>query len=400
MARGTESHDLLFAYDFPPMGGGISRWMAQLALGYPADTLTISTGMLDGAAVTDRRLPQRVDRIQVHSDRLRTVPGLLAWSRRAVRLAREPGARFAWCDSVRPSGYPARWAFQREALPYGIIMHGGDLLTLGARVAHRPFKRRVMRAILGDASVYVANSHWTAARGRGLLSELDLDAASSRVHVVPLGTDPVRWRPDAAAAAAFRRRRGLPAGPWLVTVARLVEYKGIDTAIRVLALLAADHPAVQYAVIGRGPDATRLRALSAELGVSDRVHLLTDVDDDELVAGYSMGDIYLGLTRETPTDVEGFGISLVEAAACGLPVVAARSGGIPDAVSDGETGALVEPGDVAGVVVALDQLLKRPDVARRMGHAGRELVERHLNWDRVVRDMREIAATFGRSSNK
>jgi phosphatidylinositol alpha-1,6-mannosyltransferase len=229
---------------------------------------------------------------------------------------------------------------------------------------------------------------------------MGLEAASSRIQVVPLGTDPVRWRPDTAAAAVFRRRRGLPAGPWLVTVARLVDYKGIDTAIQVLALLAAEHPAVQYAVIGRGPDAARLRALSAELGVSDRVHLLTDVDDDELVAGYSMGDIYVGLTRETPADVEGFGISFVEAAACGLPVIATRSGGIPDAVSDGETGVLLEPGDVSGVVVAIDQLLKRPDVARRMGHAGRELVERNLNWDRVVRDMREIAATLGRNSNK
>ena len=77
-----------------------------------------------------------------------------------------------------------------------------------------------------------------------------------------------------------------------------------------------------------------------------------------------------------------------------------RSGGIPDAVSDGETGVLVEPGDLAGVVAAIDQLLKRPDLARRMGQAGRDLVERHLNWDRVVREMREIAATFGRNSNK
>ena len=181
-----------------------------------------------------------------------------------------------------------------------------------------------------------------------------------------------------------------------MTVARLVEYKGIDTAIRVLALLAADHPGLQYAVIGRGPDAARLRALSAELGVSDRVHLLTDVEDTELVAGYSIGDIYVGLTRETPTDVEGFGISFVEAAACGLPVIATRSGGIPDAVSDGETGVLLEPGDPAGAAAAIDQLLKRPDVARRMGHAGRDVVERHLNWDRVVRDMREIAAEHGR----
>jgi phosphatidylinositol alpha-1,6-mannosyltransferase len=229
-----------------------------------------------------------------------------------------------------------------------------------------------------------------------LLGEFDLEAAASRVRVVPLGTDPARWRPDHAAAVEFRRRRGLPDGRWLVTVARLVEYKGIDDGIRMLASLIGDHPTLHYAVVGRGPHESALRALSEEVGVAGRVHLLTDVGDDELCAAYSLGEIYLGLTRETETDIEGFGLSFVEAAACGLPVVATRSGGIPDAVNDGETGLLADPGDLAGVAAAVDRLLRRPDVAHRMGATGRERVERHLNWDRVVREMREIAAEQGR----
>jgi phosphatidylinositol alpha-1,6-mannosyltransferase len=398
MPNRPAAHDLLFAYDFPPMGGGIARWMAELALGYPADSLTVSTGRLDGAAITDRLLPQRIDRIRIHADRLRTVPGLLAWGSRAVRLAREPGARFAWCDSVRPAGYVARWAFERTGLPYGIITHGGDLLTLRARIARRPIKRRVMRSILGGAAVYVANSQWTAARCRELLGEFGLEAAASRVRVVPLGTDPARWRFDPAGAAEFRRRRGLPNGRWIVTVARLVEYKGIDDGIRLLASLINDHPDLHYAVIGRGPYQSMLRALSEELDVTDRVHLLTDVGDDELSAAYSIGEIYLGLTRETATDVEGFGISFIEAAACHLPVVATRSGGIPDAVKDGETGLLFDSGDLAGLREGLDRLLREGAVARRMGAAGRALVERYYNWARVVTDMRAIALENGRIS--
>jgi phosphatidylinositol alpha-1,6-mannosyltransferase len=388
--------DLLIAYDFPPMGGGIARWMAAMAERYAPGTLTVSTGTLEGSDATDSAFPQRIDRIAVPAERLRTVPGLLAWSRRAVALAANPAVRFAWCDSVRPAGYPARWAYRRTGLPYGIVVHGGDLLTLRQRMERSRFKHGVMRSILHHAAVSVANSRWTAERCRDLLHDVGLPHAASRIRVVPLGTDPVRWRFDADAAAAFRAKRSLPDGRWLVTVARMVEYKGIDSAIRIVAELAAIIPDLQYAVVGRGGHHDVLRDLATGLGIGDRVHFLTDVGDDELAAAYSMGTAYVGLTRETPSDVEGFGISFVEAAACGLPVIATRTGGIRDAVGDGETGLLFDPADLAGATAALGQLLRDPSQARRMGLAGRQRVERHLNWDRVVRDMQRIAEEAGR----
>ncbi len=372
--------------------------MAALADGYPHGSLTVSTGTVAGAAAADALSPQRVDRLLVPVDRLRTLIGVLTWSRRAVTLARDPAARFAWCDTIRPAGYAAHWAYRRTRLPYGILVVGNDLLTLQARIAGSRFKRRLVRSLLGDAAVFVAISQWTAERCRLLLRELDLESAARRVRVVPLGTDPVRWRADPAAGAEFRRRRGLPDGRWLVTVARLVEYKGIDTGIRLIARLRNDHPDLHYAIIGRGPQEAALRALATKLGVADRVHLLTDVADAQLPAAYSIGEIYLGLTRETLLDVEGFGISFAEAAACGLPVIAARSGGIPDAVADGETGVMVDPHDLAGIEASVRNLLGDRILSRRLGAAGRERVERYLNWDRVVREMRAIASEFGRVS--
>jgi phosphatidylinositol alpha-1,6-mannosyltransferase len=394
----SHTRDLLFAYDFPPMGGGIARWMEALARGYPAGMLTVSTGETAGSAATDADLPQRIDRIPVHAERLRTVSGLLAWSRRGVALARDPTVRFAWCDTLRPAGYPARWAHHRTGLPYGIMVVGGDLLTLERKVARSAFKRRVMQSILGHAAVFVAISEWTADRCRTLLRALDLEPASTRVRVVPLGTDPQHWHFDPAGAATFRRRRGLPDGQWIVTVARLVEYKGIDTAIGIVADLVAEHPDLQYAVVGRGEHLAALRELSARLGVAGHVHFLTDVTDDELPAAYSIAQAYVGLTRETASDVEGFGLSFIEAAGCGLPVVATRSGGIPDAVQDGITGTLVDAHDVPAARDAVRRLLDDQALARQLGEAGRQRVERYFNWDRVVRDMQAIAAELGRET--
>lgn len=389
-------HDLLFTFDFPPMGGGIARWMEALARGYPPGTLRVSTGQLPGWEASDPGLPNPVDRLTLPSGRLKTLPGLLLWSRRAAALARDPATRFAWCGNIRPAGYPAKWAFERTGLPYGIIVHGGDLLTIRPKIERSRLKRRTYRPILDAAAVFVANSQWTAERCRELLLDLRLPEAAARVRVVPLGTDPDRYLPDPAAGAAFRAARGLPDGRWLLTVARLVPHKGIDTAIDVLAALAPQHPELHYAVVGRGTYEMGLRHRAESLGIADRVHILTDVGDAELPGAFAMADVYLGLSRESGLDVEGFGIALLEAASAGVPVIAGASGGIADAVADGETGILVDPTDAQQAVDAVRHLLADRALAARLGAAGRERVLQRFTWARVVDTLRGIAAELGR----
>ena len=93
--------------------------------------------------------------------------------------------------------------------------------------------------------------------------------------------------------------------------------------------------------------------------------------------------------------VEGFGISLVEASACGLPVVAGRSGGIPEAVRDQETGLLVDAERPEPVRDALARLLRDPALRARLGSAGRRAVEEFYNWDRVTAELRRIGHEVG-----
>jgi phosphatidylinositol alpha-1,6-mannosyltransferase len=391
------THDLLLTYDFPPLGGGISRWMEELARGYPPGSLLVSTGTVGDQDEIDRVLPNPVDRLPISTHRLKTLQGLLLWSRRVATLGRNAEARFAWCGNLRPAAYPAKWAWERVGLPYGILLHGGDLLQIRPKLQRSRLKRRTYTPLFDSARAIVANSRWTADLCRKVLGELGLAAAAERVRVVGLGTDPERFRPDDEAARRFRVRRELPEGRWLVTVARLVPHKGIDTGIEVLARLTDEFPDLRYAVIGRGAYADTLRALAAELGVADRVHLLTDVGDDELPGAFAMAEAYLGLSRESGLDAEGFGIALLEAGASGVPVVAGASGGIADAVADGETGVLVTPGDAEPAADAVRHLLADPALARRLGNAGRERVLARFTWQRVVEDLRSIAAEQGRS---
>ena len=390
-----EGRALLLTYDFPPMGGGIARWMGEMALRYPPGTLTVSTARHSGSQAGDARYPNQVDRLDLPGRRLRTVQGLVRWSHRAGRLAKSQGSEFAWCGQLRPAAYPARWLHATTGMPYGIVMHGGDLLTL-RRHLHSARKRPVVRTLLGTAATIVANSRWTADLCRSVCDDLGI-AFEGRLQVIPLGTDPAVFRPGLdprEARAAF----GLPEGRWLITVARLTPHKGIDTGIRCLAALAAEMPDLRYAVIGAGHDLVRLEALARDLAVGHRVHFLGQVGDADLPSLYNLGDVYLGPSRLGPNAVEGFGISIIEASACGLPVVVGNSGGTSEAVRDGETGVLVNAEDPGAFAATVRSLLDDHDQARRMGAAGRRAVETFFNWDRVVLAMRALGRECAEAS--
>lgn len=376
------------------MGGGIARWMGELAKHYPAGSLVVSTGRHSGSMALDRSFPNRIDRIATASERLRTIQGTFLWARRVSALASQSNVEFIWCGNLKPASYPARWAKLRTGVPYGVLLHGGDLLILRDQAQRSLLKRRAAHALLGSAAVLVSNSTWTSNLCRAVMNQVGLEFETSRVRVVPLGADPLVFRPGVD-STEVRRRYGLNRGRWLLTVARLTAHKGIDTGIRVVAQLATAYPELVYAVVGSGDQLPGLEKLAQSLGVLDRVRFFTDVPDTDLPAFYNCAEIYLGLSRATAQGVEGFGISLAEASACGLPIVAGRSGGIPDAVRDGETGLLVDPEQPAGAAAAVKVLLEDRALASRLGAEGRRSVETYFNWNRVAGDLARLGQEYG-----
>lgn len=388
---------LLLTYDFPPIGGGISRWMGELARHYPAGSLIVSTGLHPGSGLIDAQFPNRIDRLSTRAKRLRTIQGIVRWSRRATGLARSARIEFSWCGNLKPAGYPALWLAARMGIPYGIMVHGGDLLILQQQVVRSRHKRRTTRALLQSASVIVSNSRWTADLCRSFLTSLRLDSVVNRVRVVPLGSDPERFRPGLD-QKEVRRRHGLNGRRWLMTAARLTPHKGIDVGLRVLAELRDSYPDLGYLIVGFGNQLDELQAMARQLGLADRVRFLTQVSDSDLPALYNCAEIYLGLSRVTERNVEGFGISMVEAGACGIPVVASRSGGIPDAVHDGATGLLVDSEQSAQVLSAVRSLLDNTALASHLGAGGRRSVESYYNWQRVANDLFTLGHEFSSNS--
>jgi glycosyltransferase involved in cell wall biosynthesis len=163
-------------------------------------------------------------------------------------------------------------------------------------------------------------------------------------------------------------------------VGRLERYKGFaDVHAALERLLSRDAlpPRWAWVVVGAARERGAQETLAA--GLTSHAHFPGRVPDELLHALYARADVFVHATR-----FEGSSLVTLEAMAHGLPVVATRAGGIPDKVVDGETGLLVEPGDVRGLADRLGRMAAAPQEARAMGARGRERALRHFAWPRLV----------------
>jgi phosphatidylinositol alpha-1,6-mannosyltransferase len=185
---------------------------------------------------------------------------------------------------------------------------------------------------------------------------------------------------------------GLAPGQRLIlSVGRLQRRKGFDSVIRALPLLLTQGVDAHYAVIGIGDDREYLQRLAAELGVSDRVHLLSHVSYEDLPRWYAACDLFAMPNRDIDGDTEGFGLVFLEAASAGKPALAGTDGGTGSAVVDGATGLRVDGENLEAITRALARLLADSAEAARMGLNGRRRVLDNFTHQRRVDQLRELA---------
>ncbi len=227
-----------------------------------------------------------------------------------------------------------------------------------------------MRAELYRRAERVA-AHWCRAiivvsaheREAGLAAGIGEPA---QYRVVPNGVELERF------AAPSRPQPGR-----VLFLGRLSRQKRPDVALRTLALVRARRPEAELLVAGRGPDRAEIERLAAELGITRGLRLLGPRDD--VPALLSEASCLL-LT----SDYEGCPLSVLEAMAAAVPVVATRVGGVPELVEDGRTGRLAEPGDPASLAAALEELLGDPARARALGEEGRRRARECFSRERMV----------------
>jgi glycosyltransferase involved in cell wall biosynthesis len=265
-------------------------------------------------------------------------------------------------------------------VPLVVTFHGADC-TVSRRSLWRSGKLYNYRFLLREgrlkreAALFVAVSDFI----RGRL--IDRGYPAGRVIKHYIGVDTERFRPG----------RDGGGEPYVLSVARHVAKKGIDVLLRAFARLATRHPSLLLLQVGAGPLTGQLQALTRALGTTSRVRFL-GAQAHERVTELMQGARALVLSSRTTVDgdSEGLGIVINEASACGVPVVATRHGGIPEAVVDGETGFLIAEGDDAALSDRLDALLSDMALARRMGRRGREYVSEMFNIRKQTRALEVV----------
>jgi phosphatidyl-myo-inositol dimannoside synthase len=354
--------------DLPPRTGGIQQFIANLlARVHPATTTVIGPGGEPEAAAYDVAQPYRTVRAP---GRVLPTPAL---RRLVVDTARHHGPDVLVLGASWPLGELAPKLADELGIPIVSLSHGLEAGLPGVGLG--VLVRRATRGLAALTTI----SDWTERR-------LAPHVRATRTVRIPPGVDIDRFTPEVD-GGAMRRAWGVPPeAPVVGCVSRLVPRKGQDVLVEIWPRVREQHPDAWLVLVGEGPSADRLARSVEALGVDAQVVLAGRAAWDDLPACYAALDVFAMpcRTRLAGTDVEGLGIVYLEAAACGIPAIAGRSGGAPEAVRDGETGAVVDGRDRAAVVAELGRWLADPEARRRAGKAGRGWVEDRWSWDAVA----------------
>jgi phosphatidylinositol alpha-1,6-mannosyltransferase len=343
--------------DYPPKPGGIQQYLGSLVGAWPHDVRVLAPedGPADETARGEsvvRRGPSRF---------LWPTPGVRRWVESEIAQFGPDvvlfGAPYPLAQLVKPVA-------ARFGVPVGVLGHGAEVVIPAATPIVRSFLRSTLRA----ADVRFAVSRFTQRR---------LTAFTDRpVHYIGAGVDLETFRP--------RSRQGTNGSelPTLGCVSRFVPRKGQDRVLRAAAELGERGMPVRVVLVGKGRLERTLRRLADRLGV-DTVFAV-DVPWSELPARYASMDVFCMPCRSRwgGLEVEGLGLVFLEAAACGIPVLAGDSGGSPETVIPGRTGYVVH--SVDDIVEGIERMLSDPTRAAGMGRLGRERVEREFTWSKVA----------------
>lgn len=373
------SRTLLVTNDFPPRAGGIQSYLHAFATRFPADDLVVYAPRWRGDSHVkfDAEQPYEVVR---HPTTLMVPTPQVAL--RAARLVREHGCDSAWFGAAAPL-----------ALLSPVLRRAGADRIVASTHGHEvgwsmlPAARQALRQIGRTTDVVTYISKYTRKR---FAAAFGPDAA---LELLTPGVDADLFHPDAAARAELRARYGLGDRPTVLCLSRLVPRKGQDVLILALPEIRKRIDGAVLVIVGGGPYRETLEELARATGVHEHVVFTGSVPADELAAHHTIADVFAmpARTRGAGLDVEGLGIVYLEASATGVPVIAGRSGGAPEAVRDGETGYVID-GTPEQTAEAVIRVLSDRDTAAAMGAAGRAWVQDQWRWDDLAVRLRTLLA--------
>lgn len=365
---------LLVTNDFPPKIGGIQNLLYEWWRRLPSESFAVLTSPYSGS--------KQFDAAQSFEVRRTREPVLLPHPlmiRKINKMAKRIGAELVVLDPALPLGLIG----PHLNLPYAVVLHGAEIVVPG----RLPVVSRLLSRVLNNADLIIASGSYPAAEASRICR------SSKRIEVITPGVDIQRFKVlSSEQRAEARKQFGVAEDAQLIVgISRLVPRKGFDVLIRAVARLAIEFPKLRLIIGGDGRDRARLERIAREL--MSPTTFLGRVLDDDLPKLYGCADINAMLCRSRwmGLEQEGFGIVFAEAAACGVPQIAGRSGGASDAVDHDISGLIVEdPTRVDDVVSSLRRLLVDKSQLLKMGQASRLRAENLFDYDKLALKLGQV----------
>lgn len=370
---------LLVSEVFPPQNGGSGRWLFELYRRMPAGRAAVAAGAYPGCEAFDLKQPLPIERWPFSFTSWGFFSPACAWCYgqaygQLLKQIKRTRPTAIHCGKVLPEGWLA-WMLQlRTGLPYWIYVHGEEL-QFGTQSRQLGW---MMRRVFDAATGVIANSENTAE-----LLRRNWRISENRLHTLNPGVDAERFRP-APRSFAVRERLGWGERPVILTVGRLQKRKGHDMLIRAMSSIRQRVPNILYSIVGDGMERASLERLISECELTNNVELRGEPNDGELIECYQQCDLFVLPNRTVDGDFEGFGMVLVEAQACGRPVLAGDSGGTRETMQVGTTGRIVDCTRSEPLAEAIVDLLGDPAQRESMGHAARELTLTRFDWPQLA----------------
>lgn len=360
---------LMVNYEWPPLGGGggvaMETIARELAQHNTVHVLTSGAGGLPSEeTIADGRITVfRCPAFLRHSKSVASIASMLAFWPLGVQLGKKLLREYHY-DVINtwfaiPSGPAGVGIAKRGDIPHVLTIIGGDIYDPSKWYSpHRnPALKQVVRSVLSKADRHTAISHDIEARAR------DIYGFDRPIDVISLGITEPTFEPRSRQDLGLRDDV-----TYLISVGRIVRRKDYPSLLGALKKVARDD--VHLLLLGDGPERSNLEALSKQLGIAERVHFRGFVSEEEKFQLLTVADVFALTSLH-----EGFGLVYLEAMHCGLPVIAGRTGGQMDFLTEGETGYLAKTGDAESLASALQKMLDEPERRAAMAENNRKLVK-------------------------
>ncbi|MCX6779731.1 MAG: glycosyltransferase family 4 protein [Candidatus Magasanikbacteria bacterium] len=365
---------LIVTLEYPPQIGGIAGYTYNLAKHLPAEETVVY-------ALPDKQAKEFDAQNAWPTYRLRPYWSFIwpHWLRLFFQLSALVSAEkidMLYVNHVLPVGYAAYLIKKFKKIPYTLFLHGTDI----AMATSTPSKRKKFIQLCLSASAVVVNSEFLKNK---LLSVVENLADVRVLYPCPSDNffDQVK---NQAQVDLLRSQLALSGKRVIITVARVAEGKGYPHLVRFMPEILNKVPNTVWLIVGDGPKMNEVMALVQKNNLQNVVRFLGSMAPAELPKYYHLADLFVLLTHKDDTHEEGWGTVFLEAAACGLPVVAGRVGGVEEAVLDGKTGMVVDIFQEKDAIESIVKLLMDKELAHTLGTAGQTRVRDSFRWNKEV----------------